>query len=583
MKKIKVVILKAPSEAPFKAGDVIEATGAKLDEMSAAGVDYITASEQEANESVRKQTERITKAREATVQRAIDAGVVKGIFLPKEDTATVKAKALKMEEFSDGMGVEYIEGLPTKASGTDPLKGRSTSGTEGGGDRQLVKAGDLSFRDTFREYCTASEPFRKTHREGGIIGNCKGTDEQISRSMEEATRLARAKGAVVGRISDMIKAGANYSWDEVVKAADYVDPAGSNPLGTLNTDLLLNFNFGHLENQLALLDDITTDISDTPVMFNQTALTRYIQVPGFQSKAYNAAWAAATGASVDVNVKMDKYIGVPLAWNNNYMGATTRNLPNEFRTAQMYAIGEAIIYYLINNIINGNSRVANDGSTVTTIKPNGKPDGKTAGKAFNIANPTVSTFTSALRSAMNLAKFPGGDETEEDADLMRFIWAHTTVYASLTADTNVLINQTLQRIYSKLNPNTFATGMLNRVGNARIRESQLFNDQNTLTADPNNASSTVVSTGDYTAATTLGVAGTRSGLIFTSRLPLDYTKQLGVQGGFAIEVATTPKLGIKMAVVKFLDHAYETANMRAALMFGTSIGDERQLFPLNVK
>jgi hypothetical protein len=579
---MKIVFQKVPAKSEFKAGDQIEATGAEQDVLAENGHEFISASEHAANEKVRLQNERLVQRREANVVKAIEGGIQRGAFLPKEDTATVKAKALKMEEFSDGMGVEYIEGLPAKASGNDQLKGRKTSGGEGG-ERQLVKAGDLSFRDTFNEYCTASEPFRKTHREGGIIGNCKGTDEQISRGMEEATRLARAKGAVVGRIADMIKAGANYSWDEVVKAADYVDPAGSNPLGTLNTDLLLNFNFGHLENQLALLDDITTDISDTPVLFNQSALTRYIQVPGFQSKAYNAAWAPATGATVDVNVKMDKYIGVPLAWNNNYMGATTRNLPNEFRTAQMYAIGEAIIYYLINNIINGNSRVANDGSTVTTIKPNGKPDGKTAGKAFNIANPTVSTFTSALRSAMNLAKFPGGDETEEDADLMRFIWAHTTVYASLTADTNVLINQTLQRIYSKLNPNTFATGMLNRVGNARIRESQLFNDQNTLTADPNNASSTVVSTGDYTAATTLGVAGTRSGLIFTSRLPLDYTKQLGVQGGFAIEVATTPKLGIKMAVVKFLDHAYETANMRAALMFGTSIGDERQLFPLNVK
>ena len=59
--------------------------------------------------------------------------------------------------------------------------------------------------------------------------------------------------------------------------------------------------------------------------------------------------------------------------------------------------------------------------------------------------------------------------------------------------------------------------------------------------------------------------------------------QPDVQGGFAVEVATSPKLGIKFCIVKFLDHAYETANMRASLMFGTAIGDERQLFKLNVK
>ena len=75
----------------------------------------------------------------------------------------------------------------------------------------------------------------------------------------------------------------------------------------------------------------------------------------------------------------------------------------------------------------------------------------------------------------------------------------------------------------------------------------------------------------------MGACGTRSGLMFTSRLPLDYTKLLDVQGGFAVEVATTPRLGIKMAIVKHLDHNYEIAKMRGSIMFGTSIGDERQI------
>ena len=49
----------------------------------------------------------------------------------------------------------------------------------------------------------------------------------------------------------------------------------------------------------------------------------------------------------------------------------------------------------------------------------------------------------------------------------------------------------------------------------------------------------------------------------------------------AIEVVTSTKLGIQLLVTKFLDHAYETANIRVAIMFGTAIGDERQLFLLN--
>jgi hypothetical protein len=50
-----------------------------------------------------------------------------------------------------------------------------------------------------------------------------------------------------------------------------------------------------------------------------------------------------------------------------------------------------------------------------------------------------------------------------------------------------------------------------------------------------------------------------------------------------VEVATTPKMGIKVVILKYLDHAYETANMNAKIMFGTAIGDERQLFDLNIK
>jgi hypothetical protein len=43
-----------------------------------------------------------------------------------------------------------------------------------------------------------------------------------------------------------------------------------------------------------------------------------------------------------------------------------------------------------------------------------------------------------------------------------------------------------------------------------------------------------------------------------------------------VELVTEPETGLTFMVVKFLDHAYETANMRVQLMFGVGIGDERQ-------
>ncbi len=573
---MKIVFKKVPASSRFKAGETIEATGAELDTLTEAGHEFVTAAEHEAQQ-------RIVKSRETGVDNAITKARARGALLPKEEVTELRAKALKMEEFSDGMGIEHIDGLPAKE---DPTKASQRQTT--GHDAEvgaLVKAGELSFRDTYKEYCTASEPFRKTIKNGGIIGSIGSAEtKETEQKMAHATQLARAKGAVVQRLCDMVRAGADYRWDDVVKAADYVDPAGGNPLGTLNVDMLLNFNFGYLENQLALLDDITTDISDQPIKLNQRAVSRYIQVPGFQSKASGVAWAPATGATVDVDIKMSNYIGVPLAWNENYIGATTRNLPNEFRTPQMYSIGEAIIYYLVNNIINGNARIANDGATSTTIKPNAKFDGVNAGKPFPAANASLSTFISALPAAMDYAKFPGGDEADEEFNLLRFAWVHTSLYAAATSDTNAVLNQTLQRISAangNRNPNLLTTGRLNRLGNIIFRKSQLMSDKLTLTADPNNASSNVVSVGDPSTVKICGAAGTRSGLMFCSRLPLDYTKLIDVQGGFAVEVATTPRLGIKLSIVKFLDHAYETANVRATIMFGTAIGDERQIGPLS--
>ena len=62
-----------------------------------------------------------------------------------------------------------------------------------------------------------------------------------------------------------------------------------------------------------MLDDITTDLSGTPVLYEQQARTRYIKVPGIQLKTSTNAWVGTTGGNdVDVNVLMNTYAGVPI-------------------------------------------------------------------------------------------------------------------------------------------------------------------------------------------------------------------------------------------------------------------------------
>ena len=528
----------------------------------------------------------------ATLQAQHEAGkqsIIKAVAA-KKTAGLIEAKNNDIEagylnRFESGTPadalIEIIEATYKPVATVNKLQTRETDGSGTGTAR--IDAVEEGFRDTAIGYLKASEPFIAARKNGGIIAKCNRNEVEL----KNVGDLSLKRSRIMAKLVDMIKGGADYDFADVVKAADYVDPSGSATVGvgTLNTDLLLAFNLGYLENQLIMLDDITTDISSQPVQFNQTALTRYLRVPGFQIKTTSYPWntSATTGSAVDVNVKMDKYIGIPLSWNQYMLGATTRNLPNEFKTPQLYGIGEAFIYYLVNAIVNGTTRIAYDGTTTSTIKPNAMPDGVTAGKAFNIANPTLATFTGALPTAMDLAKFPGGDEGDADPAL-RFAWVHSTVYSSLAQDTNLLLNQTIQGLGNKINPNLMATGRLNKLGNISLRKSQLMSDQLSLTSDGNTPINYTVSVGNYTNATTLGVAGTRSGLVFTSRLPVDYTKVMpDVPQTAAIEVVTSPRLGVQIVVVKYLDHNYETANMRASAMFGIAIGDERQLMLLNVK
>ena len=567
MKKIQVVFIKASGS--FKRGDQSEIEADKFQSGVDAGM-FVSA---DAWTQIKaRETEGLNM-----IVRAIDKLKVAEAIAPKDETVLASAKTRFEAGTPAEVLVELIEATH-KPKVAAAVATRQTDGQDGT-KISAVSTGEAGFRESVIGYLKASEPFTAARKQGGILAKVKGNLEETNKV--GIISMNRAK--IMEKIIAMINGGADYNFENIVKAADYVDPNNSNALGTLNTDMLIGFNLGYLESQLAMLDDITTDITNQAVMFNQTALTRYITVPGFQSKTDGTAWRSPNGATVDVNVKMDKYIGVSLSWSENYLGTTTRNLPAEFKAPQLYSIGKAIIYYLVKNAISGNTRVANDGVTTSTILPKAKMDGVNASGIYaGMAAATLSTFIGDLPSAMDLAEMPGGDEDESVTTLQRFAWINTILYSRIASDTNLLLNQTIQGLQSKINPNLLATGKINRLGSISFRKSQLMTDQSSLTSDGGNPAIYTVSSGAPSAATTLGLAGTRSGLIFTSRIPTDYTKVMPeIPSTAAIEVVTSPKLGIQLVVTKFLDHAYETANMRAATMFGTAIGDERQLSLLN--
>ena len=518
---MKIVIIKAHEELGFKVGDRVEATAEKYEAMEAEGI-AITAAQWDADQATIKANARIQASAEAAVDGAIIRARDEGKLLPKEEVKDLRDKAVKMELFEAGMGAAHIGALPVKVKDAT-LSARQTA--PGDGTSVVIRACDPTVSELVQGYIKASEPvWRVSDRiHGGVLGG-KSTDEA---AIKAATYVAHEKSMFLTKINAIMAndTGGDFRMRDIVKAANYADPAANNPLGLLNSDLVLSWNLGYLENMLPMLADITTDMSNQPVKFNQNAVTRYIKVPGFQTKAAGVAWAGGAGNDVDVNVLMSRYIGIPITLSENILAATYRQLFNEQRSPQLYGLAEAILYYLVDTMVNGSTRQANDGSTSANIKF--KP-GYTSGaiaNAFSVAPPvTAQTFLAALPEAMDEAKFPGGDEPDDAPDVQRFAWLHPKLYAALPSDAAYVLNATISRMSAQSQGNVLKTGRVGRVGNVKYSKSQLMTDQNTLAADPGNASSQVVVPGSYANSKFVGLAGTRSALLFTSRVPLDYTK-----------------------------------------------------------
>lgn len=557
---MKAIITKPVAGTSYKPGDQWEGSPQDFAVLASEGV-AVTESEWNA-------TQAIVKACEQRVDAALAEATKAGRFLPKEDTSTVRATALSMESVLEGAGVQYIGSQPVKQAPEGFGKRVTTSQpVQASG---TIELGELGLRDTVKAVLHANEPFIKAQANGGVIRAAR----MDPRAIEDAIALSRTRSVITAKLAEMVANGAEFSAADVnniVRAGDYADPGASNPVGILNTGLLLQWNLGWLANQLAPIADITTDVSGQPALFNQVVRTRYISVPGVMLKTATNAWSTVPASTTDVNVTMDTHAGVPISFNNNILAATPRQLFNELKAPQMYGLGEYIMYKLIYTAFNGSTRIANDGTTTSTITMN------PAYGVFSVAGATLATFTADLPEAMDESKFPGGDEEPGDPNLQRFAWVHGRVYASAAADTNFVINQSLWGAIAKTGENLIETGRFSRLGNIKFRKSQLVTDQCTVSGSGTAASPYTVSAGTFASSTYCGLAGTRNALLFVSRVPLDYTKVLpDVPSTAAVELVTEPKTGLTFMVVKYLDHAYELANLRVQLMFGTAIGDERQ-------
>jgi hypothetical protein len=546
------------NHAAILAGDAL--VPAAADAVMAREAEFVTARNREKESNKAKII--------AACDRAQTRGAILAVGETEQSRTKVEAKYVgrfERNECSADIAVEAIDALPVVAA-SEP--GRQTTAN---GNTRAVEAGEVSGNELAKASIRACEPFQAQLRNGGLV-KAAGRGQSSHGKLLEAIDLSREKTRLLAKLNAEMAGG------YVIRAAtlNYVDPAANNPLGLLNTELMVLNNLGHLENQLAPVRDLTTNLTGTPVAFNQQVRTRYFAIPKVQLKTSTTAWTTTqTGGNTDVNVKLDTYAGVPISFENTMLASSPRALFREQHDPQLYGLGEYILYKLINTIFNGNTRISNDDSTTATIKFQ-----DSAARRFDISGATLRTFVSDLPAKLDLLKMPGGDEPPGAADLMRFAWVHTRPYAAATADTNFVLNQSIQAVRgTSSNGNVMETGLFERLGNLKFRKSQLMADGISVTGSGADAGDNGISVNapDYDASSYIGFAGTRSSMLFVSRVPEDYTQVLpNIPSTAAVETVTSPQLGITFLMVKYLDHAYEIANARIQLMFGFAIGDERQ-------
>jgi phage I-like protein len=315
-----------------------------------------------------------------------------------------------------------------------------------------------------------------------------------------------------------------------ISAADYTDPAGN--LGTLTGTLVAQRTLQLFKYDLPILSRITTDFSDQPANFGQTVNTRIVSVPSVTEYNTTTGFTTPTGTptTTDVNISLDKHIGVPLRFTANTLASTVRNLFGELAPAASYAIAEyfANKLYALFTLANYTS-YAVQSATVPTAYP-----------SYKLALSDVSRGRlTEIAAAMNQAKVPR---------LNRTVLFNSQYFAKLTNDPSLT---------------TFFAAM---AAPRMISDSELPKLATFIPIEAPN----LPTTGNL-----VGMALQQAGAALISRLPNDYTQMLPGANYGSVTTQMDPDTGLAMMLVQYVEHKVAYAEWRLQVMLGAGVGDPR--------
>lgn len=422
-------------------------------------------------------------------------------------------------------------------------------------------------------------------------------------TVKEKDALAREAAGIFAKDIEKNPVILGMSMEDALKAADYSDANLS--VGLLSGTLVMQRTLPLFLSKNPMLGAITTDFSAEPGLLNQTTSTRIVLAPAVQTydptlgtDGRPLGWTTASPAqTVDVNVTLDEYVGIPIVFGAATLAQTTRRLFDESAPLAINALGRhatnklsalmtAANFVAFKGITIGTGATTSGSKAITfastTIVYPGQPISGTGiptgtyiesvqsataatltrkatatntGLTFTLGNgkvPTLyTTYVKALASfaIADLDAIAGAFDSIDVPMEDRFAALNPAYYRKLGSDAQV--NAIMQ-----------GTGDLSYLTERRLPKMSNFELLN---------SSWMPSASNQT-----GFAGHKASLVLKTRLPQDINAAL--PGGGAPGTATTvtdPLSGLTMLLVQYGDRTGNFAEWRPEILLGASVGDRR--------
>lgn len=291
----------------------------------------------------------------------------------------------------------------------------------------------------------------------------------------------------------------------------------ANSLGALSSAIITDITFEAAISRLAPLQAFSRDFSAEAVNYNQAITARYITPAAVADYSTTDGYVAGDSTATDISVTINNHKHVSIAFNDQELAGTRRNLIEEQAMTNGYQLADAVIDSALALVV-----AATYTNTAIT---------ETA------ANTDRDTLIS-LRKSLTNAKAP---------DFGRNVLMNVDAFAYLTADTKIISSD-----YSGGSTLDMRSGVLRNVAGF----DNVFEVPN------------LPSTGNMQS-----FACTRSALVVAARLPNDGAEmaaRMGVPVSASIRTVTDEATGLSMQVREFYDAKLGKLQQTYTLMWGVA-------------